>query len=77
MMENVPTVSNTNKQSLFLVGILKATEEKSRIRIRNLVVRNRGLGSVSKRHTDPEHWNKQTNKQTSGDKNRRKNFLKP
>jgi hypothetical protein len=43
---NVPTVSN--KQKIF-VGILKATEEKSRIQIRNPVVRIRGSGSVSKR----------------------------
>jgi hypothetical protein len=44
-----PTVSNTQKKlrkNLFFVGILKATKEKSRIRIRNPVVRVGGSGSV-------------------------------
>jgi hypothetical protein len=37
-------------KKLIFVGILKAREEKSRIRIRNPLVRIHGSGSVSKRH---------------------------
>jgi hypothetical protein len=42
---------------LFLVDILKATDEKSRIRIRirNCVVRIRGSGSYQN-VTYPQHW---------------------
>jgi hypothetical protein len=40
----VPTVNN-RKKTIFFVGFLRATEEKSRIRIRNPVVRVSGSGS--------------------------------
>jgi hypothetical protein len=42
-------VKNLGKKLVF-VDILKATDEKSRIRIRNSVVRIRGSGSVLKCH---------------------------
>jgi hypothetical protein len=53
---NVPSKSNTQKKlkNLFFVGILSATDEKSRIRTRNRsrkpVVRIRGSRSVPKCH---------------------------
>ncbi len=49
------SVEKKLKKNLFLVGILKATEEKNRIRISNVVVRTSGSGSVSK-CIDLEHW---------------------
>jgi hypothetical protein len=45
---NVPTIRVSNKQrNLFFVAILKATEEKSRIRLYGLAT---GSGSVPKCH---------------------------
>jgi hypothetical protein len=41
--------SKSNKQKTFF-GIMKATDENSRIRIRKSVVRIRGFGSVPKSH---------------------------
>ncbi len=57
----VPTVSNKQKEEkkLILVGIEKATDEKSRIRIR-IQILNSVYGSkdpdLSQTVTDPEHW---------------------
>ncbi len=45
---NVP--SKSNKQKKFSVGILKVTNEKSRIRIHQSEVRGSGFGSVPKCH---------------------------
>ncbi len=45
-----------SKKNLFFVGILKATKEKSRIRIRNPVVRLRGSGPYQN-IMDPEQDN--------------------
>ncbi len=52
---NVTTVKNKQKKlakKSFFAGMMKlqATEEKSRIRIRNPVVRIRGSGSISYRY---------------------------
>jgi hypothetical protein len=55
-VENVPTVSTSNKEKIFekiyFFGIFKASDEKSRIRIWNQVY---GSGSVSNVR-DPEHY---------------------
>jgi hypothetical protein len=53
----VPTIikkkKTTSRKNLFFGGILKATEEKSRIRIRIPVVRK--YGSADLNVMDPEH----------------------
>ncbi len=51
---SVPSKSKKNRKFLF-VGILKATDEKSRIWIRKSFVRIRGSGSVQKFHGSTFH----------------------
>jgi hypothetical protein len=58
---NVPSKSNTQKTQekfCFFVAILKATDEKSRIRIRTgkSLIRIRGSGTVPKFHGSTTHW---------------------
>jgi hypothetical protein len=47
-------LADCNKQKYFF-AILKATEEMSRVRIRDPVVRIRGSRSIYKNITDPEY----------------------
>ncbi len=58
---NVPSESNKQnnlEDNLLFVGILKVTEEKSRIRIRNPVIRIRG-SELHQNVTDPEYCRKE------------------
>jgi hypothetical protein len=51
---NVPTVSNKQKNLLF-VGILKVTDEQGRIQIRNQLYGSKDP-EPSQNVTDPKHW---------------------